>query len=198
MKTGLDQPRRGGRALRLSFILLGLSAIAGNACLYDADDRCRGGREFNGVSCTCPTGTVETAGECVQKIEAPSGLGAPCDAEKSCDGETFAFCQMTSDEEGYCTSHGCTADSDCGGDYYCAQGAEPTYCKRMPTGVGEQCTTQEDCASFDAGYCMQNPRDGSKVCVIANCESDTDCPPGNTCMDLSQILPGTPNICVPR
>ncbi|HEY6881196.1 MAG TPA: hypothetical protein VI299_24390, partial [Polyangiales bacterium] len=53
-----------------------------------------------------------------------------------------------------------------------------------PTGVGTACTSQADCASFDADFCLPFP--GQRFCAVRNCASgEHRCPSDRVCCDVS-------------
>jgi hypothetical protein len=62
-----------------------------------------------------------------------------------------------------------------------------------PTGEGEFCKTNADCASFDAKFCA--PTMGA--CLIHDCASKTNaCSSVSVCCDYSKLLAGL-SLCVP-
>jgi hypothetical protein len=69
----------------------------------------------------------------------------------------------------------------------------------LPTGLMEPCTSQEECAGYDASYCMllMTPN----VCLLPGCATaPDDCPEGYTCCDILATyepmgIPGS--LCVP-
>ena len=196
MEVGLDKPGRSTLTLpRLALIVLGLSAVCVSACLYDADDRCRGGRVLSAGLCVCPPDTSLMGEQCVAKMAAPKGLGVACDTATHCEDETFSVCKMTAADEGYCTKEGCADDAECGGDYYCAKDASPAYCKHLPTGTDVECSSDDDCAEFDANYCAPANLEGVRLCVVAHC-TENSCAPGLKCQDISKYRPGTPPLCI--
>jgi hypothetical protein len=176
-----------GRLIRL--MTATVIAIAG--CVYDSDERCGDERVLDGGACVCRTGTVSIDGSCIKQVAAPNGLGDACSTAMECTSDEFSKCQIARDDTGYCTKTNCEIDRDCGGDYYCSKAASPTFCKRMPTGQGAPCTSDDDCKEFDASYCAIV---GGK-CAVANCTADTDCAPGFKCQDYSAF--GLPKLCAP-
>ncbi|MFT3924483.1 MAG: hypothetical protein QM778_18235 [Myxococcales bacterium] len=73
--------------------------------------------------------------------------------------------------------------SDAGSD--ASASAEHGY-----TGQLEPCSSNADCAGFDASFC--NVKDG--YCIVPDCTADS-CDPGWTCTDLSMFVPGLPMAC---
>jgi hypothetical protein len=191
----------------LGGVLLALCAGT-SACLYDSEDSCGDDRMFEGTLCVCKKGTVDKEGECVKAEPKPDpkpatdagsgesggGLGAACADEGECENADFPTCHVADGEDdGYCTKNGCSADADCADDGFYCTGETPRFCKRLPTGQGETCTSQDDCKGYDASYCtIGNPF--GVTCAVPNC-SENSCAPGFMCMDFSMFAPGTPKLC---
>lgn len=173
-----------------------LLALCAWSCLYDPDDRCSPGQELKDGLCVCDEGLVLKDGLCVEEPEpepVPTGLGESCDADTPCAGEPFSHCQDASGG-GYCTRE-CSSHDDCGGDYYCPAAGTPRVCLRAPTGQATPCETSEDCAEFDASYCLVSPR--GSACLVPDC-LESGCSRGFICRDLAAIFPGTPPVCTPE
>jgi hypothetical protein len=69
------------------------------------------------------------------------------------------------------------------------------------TGMMEPCTTQEDCAAYEATYCLTAMPD-SNICLIQDCNTEpNDCPSPYLCCDLLTDLEtsfGLPDsLCMP-
>lgn len=182
--------------IALALGLLSLAAPLVPACLYDSSDVC-GPRQHEGTTgaCVCDAGyAADASGICRKQVADPAALGAACDADTPCDDPKYSQCHAASDTSGYCTNVDCDSDDDCDGDYTCDDAAEPSYCRRPPTGQGEPCASDDDCKDFEADYCLVNPV--MSACLVAGCTADADCTPGWTCEDYSGALPGTPPVCV--
>ncbi len=66
-----------------------------------------------------------------------------------------------------------------------------------PTGMGEYCESQEDCADYEADYCVLDPFTQAGGCTIKNCTEEPDnCPPGWTCCNFPDSFM-YPDICMP-
>lgn len=68
-------------------------------------------------------------------------------------------------------------------------------------GVTEPCTQGGDeCEQYpDATYCIWSPFLNVGLCVIPNCKTDPDdCPDGQRCCDLPEMLGPIPNMCLPQ
>lgn len=139
-----------------------------------------------GTSCGCAAGQAkDTSNVCVTV----AGLGDPCDADAPCTDTTYSFCAPSTAGSiaGTCTTS-CATDDDCGAAFTCATWEAQPYC-RAYTGAGTSCSTQEDCASFDARTCDTF---ATHACMVAGCSLDDDnCPRGTTCCDLSAFGAGT-------
>ncbi|MDD5306173.1 MAG: hypothetical protein PHU25_02520 [Deltaproteobacteria bacterium] len=66
----------------------------------------------------------------------------------------------------------------------------------LPTGLGESCTDNEQCADYEADYCAINPLTQEGFCTVENCTvSPDDCPQGYRCCDSPESY-GQPNLCI--
>ena len=219
-------PTRGLRGVPPALLGCLVAGIALAGCLYDASEVCGphqlvspagaceceegavlvaeqpgctpcGEHESPSVdACVCDEGYGRSAdgGPC-EKL--PEGLGATCDsAGAPCAYGAFSHCQAVEETAGYCTQAGCATSADCPSGYGCELGAQPTFCKRPPTGLQTPCDSSADCADFEASYCETY---FSHLCLVADCTSSPDsCPEGWECCDLTAaigtticVLPGT-------
>jgi hypothetical protein len=106
----------------------------------------------------------------------------PGDSERCGDGFTYrdGMCQPVGDTD---TSVDSDAHQDGGAD-----GGD------LPTGMGEVCTGDEDCAGYEADYCLMEYGADEGVCTVQNCSVDPgDCPDGYLCCDFT--IPEVPNFC---
>ena len=107
----------------------------------------------------------------------------PSDSERC--GDDFTY------QDGMCQADGDTdSSSDTGsGDDGGVDGGDD-----LPTGMGEVCAGEEDCAGYEADYCLMQPGDDEGVCTVQDCSVDPDdCPDGYICCDFS--IPAVPNFC---
>jgi len=76
----------------------------------------------------------------------------------------------------------------------CTTGDTRPACASGPSGFGTPCTTDTDCAGFDASHCETLQ---GHVCVVSPCQKSPDsCTGGQSCCDLSGLgLPLT--LCLP-
>lgn len=202
--------------MRLPWLVsLSVVALWLGACLVDKG-RCSPYQELNGANaCVCRKGYVpdqhlrcQACGEhetsqgdvcecepgfqrnaAMTCVPESVGLGAACTASDDCATDV-PHCDVTSSSP-YCTTTGCSTTGDCAGAYACDTSVTPSLCKRGPSGLGESCTSQEDCAGKEASYCELNR---AKVCMVANCKVDADCFLGWECCDLRGF--GLPTLCV--
>ncbi len=188
------------------------------ACLYDADQRCGDGLEYDSkdMRCVCPSGTVYAATGCVACQEhelaspagcvceegysrptsdaacapAPQGLGAECSPSSSSCAAPFDHCEPSGDS-GYCTAS-CASSADCEGGYACNT---ESICQRPPAGLGQSCETPDDCAGTEATFCDTFQ---THSCQVQGCQLDpNNCFAGYECCDLSAF--GLPQpLCVPQ
>lgn len=81
---------------------------------------------------------------------------------------------------GICIDESATIDSepdeDAGGD---PDGGEDSEAEPI---LGEACTSDEDCAVYNADYCLVIPNEPEGFCTLLNCSAAPDnCPSGYTC-----------------
>jgi hypothetical protein len=116
------------------------------------------------------------AGACIPEGDTETETGADADTDADTDADADAG-----------ADGGIDTDTDTGTD----TGA--------PTGLMEPCTSQEECAGYDASYCMllMTPN----VCLLPDCTTaPDDCPDGYTCCDIKPDYEpyGLPDsLCVP-
>jgi len=203
-------------------VLLGVLA---SSCVFDSGDRCGPNQRYfeEGDNCVCDDGWVVAAdgdgcvacgehqvamgGECVCEdgytpggdgscTQAPEGLGASCEpgGEVSCAGD-YDHCATGADGSGYCTLQGCSDDGDCDSGYACEQGS-PRYCSRPPTGQGQSCASDDDCADYEASFCESLV---TMMCAVEGCKAlGGACHGGFTCCDFSSVAPTLDfSLCVP-
>lgn len=107
----------------------------------------------------------------------------PSDSERCGEGFTYqdGMCQPADDAGSADDTDSAEDDGGDGGD--------------LPTGMGEICAGDEDCADYEADYCLMQPGDDEGVCTVQNCSVDPDdCPDGYLCCDFT--IPSVPNFCV--
>ncbi len=81
---------------------------------------------------------------------------------------------------------------DAGGD----SGANGDSAGDLPSGYLEFCEKQEDCAAYEADYCLLNPQDAAQsACVTQNCIPGS-CPLKSICCDCSMVT--LPTMCLPE
>jgi hypothetical protein len=200
----------------LSGLLPLATALA--ACTYDPDEPCGENQVIYGddLRCVCAEGFAYTEDGCIACGEhevagsagcvceegyvrptadaacelPPSGLGAPCDEATPCSNADYAYCEP---DGGYCTTTGCESSADCEGGYACDTESDPTVCLRPPTGVGQSCSSDADCAGTEATFCDLVV---SRTCLVQNCTVEpSDCFEGYICCDLTPFVPAP--ICIP-
>lgn len=187
------------------------------ACVYDPDERCGPHQRYlEPDRCECIDGYVpaaegcEPCGEreresngacvCVEGYargsegaaceEIPGELGVACDAETPCPTGRYERCQPVDGDGGYCTS-ACSDDGDCDGGYRCQGSGADAFCRRPPTGFGQTCQTDADCADGEATYCDTIQ---SHLCLVRCAAGNTDvCFVGESCCDFTIFAP----ICTP-
>ncbi len=191
-----------------------------SACVYDPDDRCGEHQVIiDNDRCACEAGYVpgdtgcvacaeheqEVGGACVcvagyaRATEAvaceviPGGLGVACDTEsQACPAGDYETCHLVEGTVGYCTATGCETSEDCESGYMCQRSTEGNYCRRPPTGYGDPCESDGDCAAGEATFCETLQ---SNQCLVACSATNADvCFEGEVCCDFVFFSP----ICVPK
>lgn len=62
-----------------------------------------------------------------------------------------------------------------------------------PTGVGEPCESADDCADYDATFCLPQVN----TCAVEKCATgENTCGSGTVCCDFSLLLAGM-SLCIP-
>jgi hypothetical protein len=214
-----------GRTRLRTRVAVGLAGAILGSCVINSNDRCSDHQVMwgDGVRCVCdedsawtdagcvPCGKHEVPGSngcvCEQGYtrataadpckKAPSGQGVACDTTSAaaCTDPTYNFCQVVSGTTGYCTKVGCTSSDDCEGGYACDTTKTPKVCLRPPTGIGQSCTSDADCAGTEATYCDTFV---NHACLVQGCTVDPDnCFPGWECCDLTAFGFPAP-LCIPE
>ena len=191
-------------------IMWGALTVMAVGCVLDPDDRCGPNQvAWEGDErCVCAPGSAYTPDGCVpcgeHEVVTPTGcscdtgfsrggdgvcaevvggIGTACTTDAECANPAYPHCQ-TSPGGNYCTSLNCEAG--CDADFSCNLAASPSYCLRPPTGNGNACTSDADCAGKDANYCELFV---SHTCLVNNCTASPDsCFTGSECCEF----PGTP------
>lgn len=198
------------------FALALLPLLLNPGCVYDPDDRCDANQQLEGELCVCVEGTVLVDGHCVECAEnahvagtscacdagfvatttgecVATALGAACVPEGApCADPTYSTC-IAAEDGGYCSLLGCASAEDCPAPFACDTAADPTFCRRPPTGLGAPCATNDDCSGLEASYCEALQ---SHSCQVADCSTAADCFIGWGCCDLTPF--GLPTMCVPE
>jgi hypothetical protein len=180
--------------LALAYALACVAALV--ACSYDSDQPCGKDRELRDGLCHCKGDDIDRDGECIAPAPLKGGLADECNEDdKPCESEKYDTCHLVSEDRGYCTSSGCSTEADCEQGWFCVTDADPSYCKREPTGQGAACSSEDGCAEFDANFCVM--ASFGAFCVERDC-TEASCSPGYVCQDFSAVIPGVPLICAPE
>ena len=195
----------------MAFGLCAFASLFGG-CVYDDDDRCGEHQVLEGDACVCtPEDTTELvgnqcipceanevtfdgvcdceegyirsgAGVCI--VDEFAGLGEACESDDDCPPNGANVC-ATDDLGSYCTTSGCEAASDCPLPYGCETEAEEPHCVRAPSGLDEECTSQDECGDFEANYCETMIENKCKV----RCGDDPGVCHGDwACCDYSALI----------
>jgi hypothetical protein len=192
------------------------------ACLVDLDDRCGSHQHYDsqqalcvcdaeyalqgGACVACPEHEVGSPDGCVCEpgyarpepeaaCELSGGLGAECAEDADCGDQRYPHCQLPSEGSsgaGYCTNADCSSSADCQGDYSCNDRQTPSFCERPPTGLGQACSSSDDCAGNEASYCETV---SAKSCVVNDCAPDPSrCYGDWVCCDIGLL---SQSLCIP-
>jgi hypothetical protein len=202
---------RCGRALLPMLLVASTWPMSG--CILD-DDKCGPNQiavSQSHVICACKPGSVlapddrscvpcaaneeEVSGVCVCKegfsrasageVCSESTIGTACSDAAPCASSAAPYCATSGAAEGYCTSTGCENSASCPQDWSCESAAEGRYCRRPPTGIGQACESDRDCAGFEARYCDSIL---TRSCLLAGCATgQATCPTGWGCCDYSPL-----------
>jgi hypothetical protein len=146
-------------------------------------------------TCVCATGYVRASdtAPCEAVPEGTVALSQACHASGECGGD-YPYCAPTEDA-GYCTAEGCSADSECPSYYWCDASGDKSYCHRPPTGLGKTCGSDTDCKGFEASHCETLQ---ARVCMVSDCATGNNpCHGANACCDLGTFVPGL-SLCIPH
>lgn len=212
-------PTRDRRHANVGIFLLCVFA----GCGFDPDNRCSRDQLFNDEInvCYCPSGTISVDGACKacranEKVSnqqcvcvegsqrdanggctiSEPGLAEPCvpGQPPTCSNPAYPTCTASSAGGGYCTSSGCTTNSNCPAGFTCATWASPSFCMRPATGLGKACVAQNDCVSQEASYCETQ---AAKACLVSGCDlAINNCQTGFVCCDVSSYGIAL-NLCAP-
>jgi len=150
---------------------------------------CGKNREVQNGVCTCTEGFVPAADG--DGCEA-SDIGASCIQDDDCASSSpYGVANKT---QPYCSSSGCSSNSDCPGGWTCEASNDTRYCRKPITGLGVQCTTNDNCAGFEANYC-ENLQ--THTCILQGCAvQDVVCPSEWLCCDYSALLGAPLSTCI--
>lgn len=174
------------------------------------DERCDENQEYRGSACHCIEGTVPASdgigcvecgpnqvikeyqcvcdegfeqlvedGPCIEK---PEGLGEPCTPSDGSCNDRYPVCVVRPSGTGLCTNE-CDTGSDCADGFGCTSiGEGKKVCTPPASGDAVECTTQEDCAGFDAHDCSLVGR-----CIVRGCSEEIGCWGDAVCCDFSHL-----------
>jgi len=144
------------------------SAMLATGCIVDSDKACDRGRvELKGpiTGCTCAAGSVP----------APDNASCvPCNGEH--EEASNGVCQ--------CVSGYRRMGSTCVPMVDAGRGDSADTGPKAPSGQDTACMSQDDCAAFDADFCLPFP--GSQTCAVRNCANRMQtCSADRVCCDVS-------------
>jgi hypothetical protein len=175
-------------ALRFTLAALPIGLLL-SGCLVDSEERCGDLFVENAVgACVCPNGQVPTDSGCERCGENERAAGGQCVCEQGFSRTSAtSSCELVTDEPA-CTGSDCPAEGECASSANCAA---PMLCDLYgtgqcvdpPSGLGESCASDADCAGTDATYCELY---SSLTCVIQGCKEDGGrCPGDMQCCDFA-------------
>jgi hypothetical protein len=146
--------------------------------------RCGAHEVVKGAKCVCKDGFDKESPTASCKAVVGQPIGAACSDASPCT-DPYPYC-ASDGPDAYCTKRDCSTD-DCPSGYSCESGGGAMFCAKLPTGIDAPCTSNDDCAAFEAAEC--NTFD--KKCVLGSCAiGKTDCPNGWSCCDIGAFIPG--------
>ena len=198
-------------------LLLGLLAPA---CLVDLDNRCGANQHYDaeqaicacntdfeliGTTCVaCAENETSSPDGCVcaegfsqaspdAECEPLAGLAQDCKSDADCGDERYGYCHLESGASaGYCTAPDCTTFEDCPTDFACNTRQTPSFCEVPPDGLGQACSSSDDCAGHTASYCETVV---AKSCVVNDCAPDPNkCHGDWVCCDIALL---SQSLCIP-
>jgi hypothetical protein len=180
----LDQPNACGPSMRYERAL-GVCVCNDDAVAIEGGcTTCAADEIVVGTVCGCAAGYTKNAEHLCVPVP---GLGSACSETSACTEAPYNFCSVR-DGIGSCTER-CAIDTDCPDNYVCADWEAMPSC-RTYTGFGATCATADECASYDANFCVQGH------CGVHGCTLGVDdCPRDTGCCDFSSYGIGT--LCVP-
>jgi hypothetical protein len=217
MGTWLKQREAEIARLLAGALSIGVAVFLLGGCIFNPDERCGDHQVYDSISlgCKCVAGALASkdgcvpcpaneepvAGMCACKTGFKRGAAGVCEVSQSlqntaCTGTTcadaqYSRCAPGPQGTGYCTSP-CTSTAGCDNGWVCTTWEPTPYCKRPPTGAGTPCTTQAQCAAFDANVCETSQ---AKACIVTGCMvTPNTCSGGAVCCDFSML--GGSTVCV--
>jgi hypothetical protein len=146
--------------------------------------RCGKNEEVDDGRCVCRPGFSRTSPTAACEKTEGQAIGAACEDSAGCR-DPYPHC-ATDGSERYCTRTGC-GDEACPDGYTCETVGDSEFCAKLPTGIGEQCSSNDQCADFDASECDTFNR----RCVLGGCAvGRSSCPNTWQCCDISMFAPG--------
>jgi hypothetical protein len=180
LSTGLELVARSTLRKAARWALPFASLLA-TSCLFDPDQRCGEGQEYDEEldACLCAGGSTPTADGCVPcgRNEVAGAAGCECKAGFERVEERCRRAAPMAEP----------ATPDGGGASEPAPEGEPDAPAPSagPMGLGEPCTSPADCAGTEAEFCDSFV---TMSCLVMGCElGGSDCPPGYGCQDLSML-----------
>lgn len=160
--------------------------LVGNACVLCAEHEVG-----SPDGCVCVDGYVRPTA--TDGCQALAGLGEDCSSDAECGEAEYAYCRLEAGaSSGYCTARDCAGGAACPGDYSCNAREAVSFCQRPPSGLGQACSSSDDCAGNEASYCETVV---AKSCVVNGCASDPDkCYGDWVCCDIGLL---SQSLCVP-
>jgi len=145
---------------------------------------CGKNEEVDDGKCVCRSGFSRTTPTAAcERIEGQA-IGVTCDDSAGCR-DPYPFCASDGAER-YCTRSDC-GDDDCPDGYTCETIGDERFCAKLPSGIGEQCGSNDQCTEFEASECDTFNR----RCVLGGCAAGrSSCPNTWQCCDLSMFAPG--------
>lgn len=161
-------------------------ALVGNEC-----QPCAENEVGSSDGCVCAEGFARPTPDAA--CEELAGLGQECGSDDACGDASYGYCRIEVPEEpGYCTATECSTSEDCPTDYGCNTRQAPSFCERPPLGLGQACSSSDDCAGNVASYCETVV---ARSCVVNDCAPDpSKCHGDWLCCDIALL---SQSLCIP-
>jgi hypothetical protein len=153
---------------------------------------CDENEEVENNQCVCKPGYAKPTPDAACEPSEGQVIGADCSGAEACT-EPYPYC-ATDGTERFCTKQDCDP-GDCPPGYSCDSSQSPSFCAKLPSGLGVPCTPGgNECAAFEANYCESFM---AHTCFVQGCATgQLTCPGEYGCCDLSGLAGMALSLCI--